>query len=192
MNKKLDWQLLESSYLLEDHWISVRVDTCRMPDGRLVAPYYVVETHPWVTVVPVTPKEEIVCVRLYRHGLQQTVWELPGGLIDEEDSDPVASCRRELLEETGYSSQQFTYLGQGAPDPARYQGLSYYYLAHDVHPVAVPQWEETEEMEIAIIPIADVLRMLLDGGLVDTSHQSALFYALLKTGYLTSGEDRLV
>jgi hypothetical protein len=38
-----DWQLLKSEYLIQDQWLSLRADTCQLPNGRTIAPYYVLE-----------------------------------------------------------------------------------------------------------------------------------------------------
>ena len=98
----LDWKVLNTTYLLQNEWIAVRADQCQMPDGRLIDPYFIVESRSYVNVVPVTPQDEIVLLRIYRHGLKQTLLETPGGLIDAGES-ALVSARRELLEETGHS-----------------------------------------------------------------------------------------
>jgi len=43
--QNFDWQLLKSEHIVRDRWISLRADTCRMPNGRIIAPYYVYEYH---------------------------------------------------------------------------------------------------------------------------------------------------
>ena len=177
----LDWKLLNSEYVLQNDWFAVRADRCEMPNGRLVEPYFVIESQSYVNVVPVTVAGEILFVRLYRHGLGQTVLETPGGLIDAEES-ARAAARRELLEETGYACTAIQPIGSGSPDPARYSYQAYYFLATDVTPVAAPRWDDTEEMELLKLPIPQVKQMLLAGEIVDSVQQSALFYALHALG----------
>src|SRR5919109_1102188 len=46
-----DWQLLQSTYILRDRWLALRADTCQLPNGRTIAPYYVLEYPPWVNTV---------------------------------------------------------------------------------------------------------------------------------------------
>ena len=77
---QLDWKVLNSEYLLQNEWIAVRADTCEMGNGRLVDPYYIVESRSYVNVVPVTPEGEVLLLRIYRHGLGRTLLETPGGL----------------------------------------------------------------------------------------------------------------
>ncbi|HID53986.1 MAG TPA: NUDIX hydrolase, partial [Anaerolineae bacterium] len=177
-----DWQLLTTNYIIEEPWLSFRVDRFQMPNGRIVDPYYIIESRDWVNVVAVTLAEEIILVRLYRPGIQKTILEIPGGVVDGEDESLVTAVSRELLEETGYHSDDITLVGQGAPDPARYDNYAYYFLARNARKVAEPAWDENEEMEILLTPIPEVIEMLLDGRIQNGMQQNALFYALAALG----------
>jgi len=179
----LDWKLLSSEYLLQNEWIAVRADTCEMPDGRLIDPYFIVESGSYVNIVPVTAAGQILFVRIYRHGLRQTLLETPGGLIDAGESAQVAA-RRELLEETGCTCAEMRLIGSGSPDPARLSCQAYYFLAKDVAATAVPNWDEHEDMELLKLPISRVKQMLFAGEIVDSVQQSALFFALHALGEL--------
>lgn len=179
----LDWKLLNSEYLLQNEWIAVRADKCEMPDGRLIDPYFIVESRSYVNVVPVTPEGEILLLRIYRHGLGKTLLETPGGLIDAGES-ALETARRELLEETGHDCTAIKPIGSGAPDPARFACHAYYFLATGVVETAVPAWDESEEMELLKLAIPQVKQMLFAGEIVDSVQQSALFYALHALGEL--------
>ena len=179
----LDWKVLNSEYVLQNDWFAVRADQCEMPNGRLIEPYYIIESQSYVCVVPVTPEGEILFVRMYRHGLGKTMLEPPGGLIDVGETAESAA-RRELLEETGYDCVEIRPLGNGSPDPARYSCQAYYFLATDVTPVAAPIWDEAEEMELLKLPIAQVKQMLFAGEIADSVQQSVLFFALHALGEL--------
>jgi 8-oxo-dGTP pyrophosphatase MutT (NUDIX family) len=178
----LAWRVRQSRYLVQNRWIAVRADDCELPNGRLLDAYYIVESASYVNVVPVTPNHEVVMVRMYRHGLERTILETPGGLIDAGE-DALAACRRELLEETGYSGTAVYATGQGAPDPARFTAYAYYFVAEQVQQVAQPVWDAGEMLEIELVPIARLIPMLLGGEIVDSVQQSALFYALQALGY---------
>ena len=182
--QELDWKILHSEYLLQNEWIAVRADRCEMGNGRLIDPYFIVESRSYVNVVPVTAAGEILFVRLYRHGLRQTLLETPGGLIDAGESALVAA-RRELLEETGHSCAAIAPIGSGAPDPARFSCHAYYFLATGVVETAVPNRDEHEEMELLKLPISRVKQLLFAGEIVDSVQQSALFFALHALGELT-------
>ncbi len=181
----LDWKIRNSEVVHQNDWFSVRADSCEMPNGRLVEPYFIIESQNYVNIVPVTAVGEILFVQIYRHGLRQTILETPGGLIDAGES-ALAAAERELLEETGYSCAKIEPIGSGSPDPARLSCHAYYFLATDVMPSATPCWDETEEMELLKLPIPQVKQMLFAGDIIDSVQQSALFFALHTLGELCS------
>jgi len=180
----LDWKLLKSERLLQDRWLSLRADTCELPGGRIVAPYYVFEYPPWVTGVALTPAHEVVLVRQYRHGVQQTVLEFPGGVVDSADASPLEAMRRELLEETGYTGTTFIETGQLSANASTHTNVTYCFLATDVTYVAPPQLDETEQLETVVLPLAEVITLARQGGLPQALHTGALFFALSALGRL--------
>ena len=182
---QLDWKVLNSEYLLQNEWIAVRADTCEMGNGRLIDPYYIMESGDYVNIVPVTTAGEIMMVRIYRHGVGRTLLETPGGLIDAGES-PLDAARRELLEETGCDCADLRLIGGGSPDPARMSCKAYYFLATGCVETAVPAWDHTEEMELLKLPIEQVKKILFAGEIVDSVQQSALFFALHALGELGS------
>ena len=79
--------------------------------------FTVIDSPNWVNVVALTPDEEVVFVRQYRHGTGQITLELPGGMVDPGEDFKQAGLR-ELKEETGYSGHETTLLGVVDPNPA--------------------------------------------------------------------------
>jgi ADP-ribose pyrophosphatase len=179
-----DWQLLKSEYLIQDQWLSLRADTCQLPNGRTIAPYYVLEYPPWVNIVALTREHQVVLVRQYRHGVQQTVLELPSGTVEPVDASPLAAVQRELLEETGYASQDVIETGRLSPNPANHTNLTYCFLATGVEQVAEPRPEDTEQGETVLMPLVDVVGLASTGGLLQALHVGALFFALQALGKL--------
>ena len=44
-------------------------------------------------------EEEVLLLRQYRHPVRAELWEIPAGLLDVEDEEPVVAAQRELAEE---------------------------------------------------------------------------------------------
>jgi len=180
----LDWKLLKSAYVLQDRWLSLRADTCTLPNGLTIAPYYVLEYPSWVNVVALTVDQQVILVRQYRHGVQQTVLELPSGAVEATDASPLAAVQRELLEETGYVSETVVETGRLSPNPATHTNMTYCFLATGVQQVADPRPEETEQIETVLMSLSEVVGLASQGGLLQALHVGALFFALHVLGKL--------
>src|SRR5690606_37731216 len=95
------WKLLESKYIIQRPWATLRVDKLELPNGNIKDEYYVLEYPTWVNMVAITEDENVLFVKQYRHGADQIMVELPAGVV-EDDEEPEVAARRELLEETRY------------------------------------------------------------------------------------------
>ncbi|HEY0057324.1 MAG TPA: NUDIX hydrolase, partial [Pedobacter sp.] len=67
-NDALKWEKVSSKYLVKEQWATLRVDTCRLPDGQLIDDYYVLEYPGWVNAIALTEDEKVILIRQYRHG----------------------------------------------------------------------------------------------------------------------------
>ncbi|MFB0506217.1 MAG: NUDIX hydrolase [Thermodesulfobacteriota bacterium] len=177
-----DWDVLESKYIVKDEWLSLRVDRCQMPNGRLVEPYYVFEFPEWVNIVAVTNNDEVVLVRQYRHGIQKTGLELPCGVVTENDTSPIEAARRELLEEVGYISKDFIETGRISANPANHTNLTHCFLAIDATPAATPQLDDTEQIGVFLTPLREVIELIEEGDIFQALHISSILLALKKLG----------
>ncbi len=182
--KPKPWTLLESEYLIQDDWLKLRGDACRLPDGRIIRPYYVLEYPDWVHVVAITPAQELVLIQQYRHGTQEIILEIPGGVMDEADESPLAAAKRELREETGYGSETFQFLGDVNPNPASQTNTSHFFLATNARLEAAQSLDENEDIEVVLTPLSEVLDLMRKGVFRQTLNVSALFFALDRLGYV--------
>ena len=177
-----DWQILKSEYVLQDRWLSLRADTCQLPNGHTIAPYYILEYPTWVTVVALTTDRQVVMVRQYRHGIRQTVVELPSGTVEATDVSPLAAVQRELLEETGYAGRQVTETGRLSPNAANHANWTYCFLATGAELVAAPMADDTEHLETVLMPLTEVIGLARHSGLSQALHVGSLFFALHALG----------
>jgi 8-oxo-dGTP pyrophosphatase MutT (NUDIX family) len=167
------WKILESHQIHKN----VRIDKCELPNG-MVIDGFVLEYRDWVTVIALTKQQEMVLVRQYRHGAQKVILELPGGAMDAEDQSPMQAARRELLEETGYASDTFIQIGCVSPNPANQTNLIYSFLALDAEKVGGQHLDSTEDIEVVLKPLDEVIRMAKKGELLQSMQVSAVFFAL--------------
>lgn len=166
------WKILESNYLRSN----VRIDKCETANGKIMEPL-VLEYGTWVTIVALTKKQEVLLIKQYRHGAQKILWELPGGAVDEGE-EPVQAAKRELLEETGYTSDNIIEVGRVSPNPASHTNLMHAYVALDARKVGDQSLDEIEEIEVYPIPLDEVILMVKNGEILQSLHVSTLFFTL--------------
>ena len=178
----MKWKTLSSEYLFNDRWFKVRRDKCETPGGKIVDPYYVYEFSTWVGALPVTEEGKIIMVRQYRHALGETCLEIPGGCVDDTDTNVEYAIARELLEETGYSFTSFDYLGKISPNPSTNSNLLHMFLAKGGKKVGEQNLDENEEIEVVEMTLDELKRLLRENKIVQAMHVSCILYALEKLG----------
>ncbi len=102
-------ETIESSQVYKGHFIELRRDRVRLPDGREAPREYVV--HPGaVMIVAMLPDGKLVMERQYRYPVRQTMIEFPAGKLDAGEGG-LACAQRELWEETGYKAKRWAKAG---------------------------------------------------------------------------------
>jgi 8-oxo-dGTP pyrophosphatase MutT (NUDIX family) len=129
----------------------------------------------------VTKNNEAVLIRQYRHGVRDVMWEIPGGVV-EDDEDPLEGAKRELLEETGYTSSNIIPLGKFHPNPAIQTNTMYCYLALDAEKVGEQHLDGMEEIEVHLVPLDELIPMIQRGEFLHALQVAALFYAFVHLG----------
>jgi 8-oxo-dGTP pyrophosphatase MutT (NUDIX family) len=171
------WKRLRSERLLETPYFALRSDRLRLPGGAVKDPYYVVERPDAAIIFPLTGEGEVVLVRQYRPPLERMELGLPAGLA-EEGEKPEDAARRELLEETGYSGDQWEPLGSLASSPSLKDNWAYLFLARGVEESAPPDPDEHELVEVVRVPVGDLTGLIRSGEIVSSSGVAAIMLAL--------------
>jgi 8-oxo-dGTP pyrophosphatase MutT (NUDIX family) len=127
-----------------------RFDWLENPRNGHTVKATVLEAPDWVNVLALTPDGGLVVVRQYRFGSGEVTLEIPAGIV-EPGEDPKKAAARELLEETGYTSEDWEYLGWVAPNPAYLDNHCHHWLARDVEKNASPKLDAGENLEVAVL-----------------------------------------
>lgn len=179
------WRIVSSKTLLKDRWINLRADRCVTPGGKEISPYYVLAYSDWAHIVALTPDDEIVLIRQYRHGAGEFLYELPSGAVDASDADPEVAARRELEEETGYVATRWLKAGALSPNPATHTNKAHIFVALDAELKGTQKLDAGEEgLTVHIFPLSEVLNSLGDGLLGQSMHVASLILALTNIGRL--------
>ncbi len=171
------WEVLRSFYVKKSPWVNWRIDTCRLSNGHRIEEYHVSEFPTGVGIVALTRKDDVVLVRQYRHGVRRVMLEIPGGMIGPKDRTPLDAARRELREETGYSSQNWSLLAELYLHPPSQDNLVYLYLARDVRRTLRRDLDPGEQIEVKGVPMRQVLRMVHANRVLSLGSTAALLLA---------------
>src|SRR5438132_2827350 len=112
------WKKVSSKLLGDFRIFTLRSDIKISPRTGKEHDFFVLDSVHWVNVIAITPDQQLVMVEQYRHGSNTVELEIPGGMMDPDETDPVATGVRELREETGYEGEGARLLGRVHANPA--------------------------------------------------------------------------
>ncbi len=163
---------------------AVRRDTISAPDrpderfGRLVL------EHPGaVVVLALDAQDRALVLQQYRHPAGMRLVELPAGLLDVPDEDPLEAAKRELREEGLVLAERWTHLFTTWSSPGLSSERIGFYLAEGLSPAPdrggfEPAHEEAD-MTLAWVPVEELLTGVLDGRVSNgPTAQAVLAYTL--------------
>jgi len=175
------WKTLSSTPIYTNKWTQLREDIAELPDGRTTL-YGVVTFGQCVGVLPFLDDDRIVMVRQYRYVQRENHrWEMPtGGVLAGEASE--AAAQRELREEIGYSAGRLEWISSYYTSKSVCDETAHLYIGYDLTPAALPP-DETEFLEIAIMPFTAVLDMVLQSEIRDGMTVIAVLHAARLRGW---------
>ena len=179
----MKWETLSSEYIIRHKYFTARKDVCRMQNGKIIDPYFVVELPTSATALAITTEGKVVLNRQYRHPVGEVLYETPGGFIDDGE-DAIAGMKRELLEETGYAFSQVEHLGRIAANPALLNNFTDLFLATGGTRVTGQNLDYNEEIDIVLVSMDELLDLLKRQEIKQALHTGCIFYGLMKLGII--------
>lgn len=164
------WKIISSKFDKSYRVFSLRTDRALSPRTGVEHDFFILESSSWINVIPLTQENKVVMVRQYRHGLRDITLEIPGGLVEDSES-PEEAAARELYEETGYRASEMVFLGSVHPNPAIQSNQCFTYLAKDVFLAGAQEQDEKEDIEVLLLPVAEIPRLIREG---DITHSLVL------------------
>lgn len=161
----------------------MRMDLCELPDGRKHPGYYVMEIAPWVNVIPVTHDGQIVLIDQYRHAAGEHFLEIPGGMIDPDESDPKRAALRELEEETGFVPEDIRLIGSHFPNPATQDNQLYTFVALGCRQSKEMSLDAYEDIQVLTKSVPETIQLAMDGKIRHSLILASLFKALPFLGF---------
>ena len=169
-----------ASRVVSDHRIfKIREDRTTNPRTGSEHEMVVLECPDWVNIIALTPEREVVLVEQYRQGSETVELEIPGGMMDPGETDPVATALRELREETGYTGENAQPIGAYFANPAIMNNRVHTILVENCQRTHEVEWDAGEDLITRLIPEADLPRLIRENQIRHSIVVAALHYFAL-------------
>lgn len=187
----LDWEEISRKTLVHNEWIDLRQSAYRFPDGSVFEPFYSYSRRDYVVIVATDEEGRYICVRQFRQGIKEVTTEFPAGGIERKDGkeyagrarfdsksgedadyDPDApgateealeAAKRELLEETGYESDEWEHLLTVPSNATISDNYAYIYSAKNCRKVSGQELDVMEFLNVCL-RTDDEINELIHGG----------------------------
>ena len=156
------WKTIRSTPAGDFRIFKIRSDVNVSPRTGKEHDFYVLDSVNWVNIVAVTPDQKLVMVEQYRPGSNTVELEIPGGMMDADDTDPVATAVRELREETGYEGEKARVLGRIWSNPAILSNITYTVLVENCRLKHDVDWDHGEDLVTRLVPVAEIPKLVAD------------------------------
>jgi len=126
---------------------------------------FILELAGAVGTIAITDDNKIILVRQYRYTINDYLLEIPCGMIDPNEQ-PIATAKRELLEETGYEAKELDYLTSFYSSPGIVKETIHIFIAKGL--VKKQQHlDEDEFISVEYIDLDEFDKMIEDGKIKD-------------------------
>lgn len=170
------WKTISSTPAGDFRIFTIRSDKKISPRTQQEHDFFIIDAVNWVTILAVTPDEQLVMVEQYRHGSNAVELEIPGGMMDAGDASPVIAGERELQEETGYVGERARVLGQVSGNPAIMSNTCFTVLVENcrcLHPV---EFDSGEDLITRLVPVAEIPALVAAGKINHPLVVAALYH----------------
>ena len=87
-----------------------------------------------------------------------------------------------MLEETGYVSDNWQYIGATVESSAKLTNQMHIYFAQHCRKVSEQKLDETEELEVLVVPLEQAVEMVMRGEICCNSSAHGILWAARKLG----------
>jgi 8-oxo-dGTP pyrophosphatase MutT (NUDIX family) len=154
------WKKISTEPLGDFRIFTIRADKKISPRTGQPHDFFILDCPNWVNVIAITPRQELVMVEQFRHGTNTVELEIPGGMIDPHEHDPLAAGLRELREETGYEGERAQLLGKVHANPAIMSNACFTVVVENCELKHALKFDSGEDIITRLVPLAEIPRLV--------------------------------
>lgn len=176
----LAWEEVRTDHIVQNKWIDFRCSAYRLPDGEVFEPFYTYSRRNYVVIVASDTEGKFLCVKQFRQGIRKVTTEFPAGgieILDEGAEDSLVAAQRELLEETGYRSDEWKMLLSIPSNATIADNYAYIFSAKNCEAASKPSPDETEFLHIRKYTADEIEEMIYSGNFLQAMHVTAWLLA---------------
>lgn len=188
LDNDLIWEEVKTEHIIQDEWIDIRRSAYRFPDGTVFEPYYSYSRRDYTIIVARDEDGKYICVRQFRHGIKEVTTEFPAGGIERSDGkeyggpgiaaeDALEAAKRELMEETGHESDNWTHLITIPSNATIADNYAYVFMADGCKKVAGQSLDDTEFLNIVKYDEDEIDELIRTGKFQQIAHVMAYLMA---------------
>ena len=183
----LAWEEISTEHIVQDEWIDFRRSAYRFPDGSVFGPFYTYSRRDYVVIVASDTNGKYLCVRQFRQGIKEVTTEFPAGGIERTDGreygsgsasgssasvseDALEAARRELLEETGYVSDEWKHLLTVPSNATISDNYAHIFMAKNCRKSGEQNLDETEFLNVGKYSADEIENMICEGDFPQAVH----------------------
>lgn len=155
------WQKLSSKQILNHPRMKLVEDDVKLSDGKVIKYLHQPYSGLGGVVLICQRESKILLQKEYSYPVDEILWQLPGGKIEENET-PEMAANRELAEESDLKAEEITLLGEFYPDNRRTSAKLYVVLAKDFSSEA-KEADESEFIENEWVEINKIENMIKNG-----------------------------
>jgi len=162
-DERFEPEVLRSELAYRGAVWNVRDDVVRYGEGEIRRQY--VEHTGAVAILALDDQDRVLLIQQYRHPIRHRDWELPAGLLDIVDEEPLEAAKRELAEEADLVAEHWEPLVSSWTTPGGNDEVIHLFLATGISSAPAAHEREDEEADIRVewVPLDDAVDAVLDG-----------------------------
>ena len=183
--ENLEWEEVSCEHIVRDEWIDFRKQAFRLPDGSVFSPYYTYSRRDYVVIVASDEEGKYICVRQYRQGIRAVTTEFVAGGIERKDGkqygerergnteDALSAAKRELAEETGYTSDRWRHLMTIPSNATIADNYAFVFEAENCRRTEARHLDDTEFLNVKRYSAEEIEQMIESGTFLQAMHVMA-------------------